>query len=186
MRTLKHWCLALTIAAAAAAGCIYTPDPIVNDDGTLNGEECGDIHCAPGLACCNESCGICAPIGGYCTPQQCDGEFTCADVPCGAGTHCEMVETACLNPPCELIPNCVVDEGLTPDCDNVTCGAGFHCELVQPTCPTTAPCPQIPQCVIDPGVACGDINCAPGLVCCNASCGICTPPGAFCTQQACE
>jgi len=37
-----------------------------------------------------------------------------------------------------------------------------------------------------PGVRpCGNKLCAPGLVCCNASCGICTPPGGFCTQQYC-
>ena len=33
--------------------------------------------------------------------------------------------------------------------------------------------------------ACGPNTCAVGEVCCNASCGICTPPGGACTQQAC-
>ena len=32
---------------------------------------------------------------------------------------------------------------------------------------------------------CGDSVCGAGLVCCNASCGICTEPGGFCTQLAC-
>ena len=36
-----------------------------------------------------------------------------------------------------------------------------------------------------PGAACGSTFCNPGMVCCNASCGICTPPDAGCTQQAC-
>jgi hypothetical protein len=35
------------------------------------------------------------------------------------------------------------------------------------------------------GVACGKAKCAGGQVCCNASCGICTPPGGVCTQQVC-
>jgi hypothetical protein len=35
------------------------------------------------------------------------------------------------------------------------------------------------------GVACGKARCAAGDVCCNASCGICTPPGGVCTQQVC-
>jgi hypothetical protein len=35
------------------------------------------------------------------------------------------------------------------------------------------------------GEACGDTTCEQGMTCCNASCGICTPPGVFCTQQAC-
>jgi hypothetical protein len=34
--------------------------------------------------------------------------------------------------------------------------------------------------------ACGPNTCAVGQVCCNASCGICTEPDGFCTQQACE
>ena len=32
---------------------------------------------------------------------------------------------------------------------------------------------------------CGNKLCAPGLVCCNASCGICTRPGESCIQQYC-
>src|SRR5687767_14877860 len=34
-------------------------------------------------------------------------------------------------------------------------------------------------------VQCGPTTCAAGEECCNESCGICTPPGGFCTQQAC-
>ncbi len=34
-------------------------------------------------------------------------------------------------------------------------------------------------------VTCGSATCAQGQVCCNASCGTCTPPGAMCTQQVC-
>jgi hypothetical protein len=36
------------------------------------------------------------------------------------------------------------------------------------------------------GVACGPKTCAAGQICCNASCGICTPPDGFCTQQLCN
>jgi hypothetical protein len=35
-------------------------------------------------------------------------------------------------------------------------------------------------------VACGPRTCPAGQVCCNESCGICTEPGGFCTQQFCE
>lgn len=35
------------------------------------------------------------------------------------------------------------------------------------------------------GEACGDTTCGEGLVCCNASCGTCVPPGFMCTQEAC-
>jgi hypothetical protein len=36
------------------------------------------------------------------------------------------------------------------------------------------------------GESCGSVQCAAGQVCCNASCGICTEPGGFCTMQMCE
>lgn len=36
------------------------------------------------------------------------------------------------------------------------------------------------------GEPCGAKTCGAGQVCCNASCGICTEPGGFCTQQVCE
>ena len=35
------------------------------------------------------------------------------------------------------------------------------------------------------GEACGATICGPGLVCCNASCGICTPPGGSCIDLFC-
>ena len=36
------------------------------------------------------------------------------------------------------------------------------------------------------GVQCGPTTCASSDVCCNESCGICTPPGGFCTQGLCS
>lgn len=33
---------------------------------------------------------------------------------------------------------------------------------------------------------CGTQTCSSGLMCCNASCGICAPPGGVCIQIACE
>ncbi|HSN99530.1 MAG TPA: hypothetical protein VLS89_14640 [Candidatus Nanopelagicales bacterium] len=35
------------------------------------GEVCGRSVCGPDQYCCNESCGICAPKGGFCTQQFC-------------------------------------------------------------------------------------------------------------------
>lgn len=35
------------------------------------------------------------------------------------------------------------------------------------------------------GKVCGRSVCAPGMVCCNSSCGICTPPGGACIQMFC-
>lgn len=33
---------------------------------------------------------------------------------------------------------------------------------------------------------CGDKTCPAGQVCCNTSCGICTPPGGVCIQMVCD
>lgn len=33
---------------------------------------CGDKACGNGEYCCNESCGICAPLGGMCTAEVCN------------------------------------------------------------------------------------------------------------------
>ncbi len=35
------------------------------------------------------------------------------------------------------------------------------------------------------GVSCGPVTCAVGMVCCNESCGICTPPDGSCIDLAC-
>jgi hypothetical protein len=37
----------------------------------------------------------------------------------------------------------------------------------------------------EPRVACGATQCAPGKICCNESCGICTNPGEKCSQLVC-
>lgn len=75
-------------------------------------------------------------------------------------------------------------------CAELECGAGQVCEMREVQC-VTAPCPAQPVCVddVEPpalGEACGGVTCAADRVCCNASCGICTAPGEFCTQQACQ
>jgi hypothetical protein len=45
---------------------------------------------------------------------------------------------------------------------------------------------KVCKCVPDKGgVTCGNTTCQGGQVCCNASCGICTPPGGVCIQTAC-
>jgi hypothetical protein len=41
-------------------------------------------------------------------------------------------------------------------------------------------------CVTSAGETCGSTTCAKGTTCCNASCGVCVPPGGACTQQVCS
>ena len=65
------------------------------------------------------------------------------------------------------------------------------CRVICPKCKPGQPCPMIacyidcPKQQKDPAI-CGSAVCRNGDVCCNSSCGICTAPGGFCTQQVCE
>jgi hypothetical protein len=108
-----------------------------------------------------------------CEPEIDPNDDLCARVRCKAGTHCEATGESA---------QCVADA----TCDLV-CDEGSHCELVDVQC-VQAPCPPIEECVLDHvgGTACGDVTCGAGQVCCNASCGICTPPDGACIQLACE
>ena len=58
--------------------------------------QCGDNVCTKGEYCCNESCGICAPEGGFCTQQICQA----AGVACGPSTCAEG--DVCCNPSCGI------------------------------------------------------------------------------------
>ena|SRR6185503_17389476 len=53
---------------------------------------CGSNVCDVDEYCCNESCGICAPLGGSCTQEFCGptepGGFPCGDTFCGEGQYC--------------------------------------------------------------------------------------------------
>ena len=42
-----------------------------NDNGNPN-DQCGTNVCGQGDYCCNESCGICAPEGGFCIQIACE------------------------------------------------------------------------------------------------------------------
>jgi hypothetical protein len=76
------------------------------------------------------------------------------------------------------------------------CLAGTFCTVESGVCnrpPGCGPneiCPAVCYGTCEPkpatGPACGPKTCAAGQVCCNESCGICTPPGGACTQQFCE
>ena len=46
--------------------------------------------------------------------------------------------------------------------------------------------PDVDENLILVSQKCGSVTCSPGTHCCNASCGICVPPGGFCTQQICN
>lgn len=78
-------------------------------------------------------------------------------------------------------------EGSSSDESALKGGCRWWC----PKCPPNKICPKIACQLIcngkdKSGPSCGPSTCAAGDVCCNESCGICTPPGGMCTQQFCE
>lgn len=62
--------------AAVRFACNEGEAPFFDDCGCgcQRGEPCGDAVCGAGTYCCNASCGICAPEGGFCTQQVCPPE----------------------------------------------------------------------------------------------------------------
>ena len=64
-------------------------------------------------------------------------------------------------------------------CVFTSCPTGTTCEVQD----GEAVC--VPRDEPVPG-ACGPVTCSEGTLCCNASCGICVPPGRACIQIACN
>jgi hypothetical protein len=92
-------------------------------------------------------------------------------------------------------------EKARPCVSSAECGASEYCTVEDGVCnrpPGCGPediCPAVcfGTCAAKPekanagdGEPCGPKTCPAGQVCCNRSCGICTPPGGLCTQQLCE
>src|SRR5690606_16724460 len=92
----------------------------------------------------------------------------CAGLECPEG-HCDLKTVQCVRAPCPPVPTCV---------------PGTHpCAAM--TCPTSSRCAShegegvcVP--LTGGGAACGKVTCAVDQVCCNESCGICTPAGGAC------
>ena len=164
--------------------CVDNPgDPC---DPSQGGRDCGGNCVCPRASSCSTgthwdpSPAVCA-----CVPDS------CAAVRCPAGTHCEEKDgTASCEPgfhPCAAIlclrgTLCVIRDG------GAVCEASVHpCATV--LCPPGQYCVDnggAATCESETGPECGQGHCKSGLECCNASCGICVPPGGVCTQQACN
>jgi hypothetical protein len=132
--------------------------------------QCGNTVCGDGEYCCNEGCGICAPLGGACPQIEC--------VMCGSN---DPNAPAC--PPdttCDpMTGECVPTTGTA--CGPNVCGQGEYC--CNESCGLCAPfgttCPQ------DSCSQCGDpstgMNVCPPDQQCDAS-GQCVP---LCPDEAC-
>jgi len=61
-KKLPAFVIALVLTAAALIGAPAK---------AVAGQPCNQTTCGPREFCCNFSCSICAPIGGFCTQQFC-------------------------------------------------------------------------------------------------------------------
>jgi hypothetical protein len=68
--------------------------------------------------------------------------------------------------------------------ENGAAGNGSS-HAVAPVAASASAAPVASAAPAEEGVACGTARCAPGKVCCNASCGTCTAPGERCSQRVC-
>jgi hypothetical protein len=130
------------------------------DEGPFCGGIAG-IACPGAGTCLDDPSDDCDPQAGG---ADCGGICHCRTLGvCTEGTHWDDSADVC---------TCVPDED---PCARVRCPANTEC-VVEGDKPICVPLPT----------ACGDVTCGSGRVCCNASCGICTPPGGVCIQIACD
>jgi hypothetical protein len=180
--------------------CACDPKP---DSHCIEGGADGGVHCPPAVPCGGIT-GASCPGAGTCiddTRDDCDPEDGGADCPgvcecnalslCTEGYEFDRSPGAC---------TCVMTDD---PCKSVRCRGGTHCEVHdgRPLCVLDDnPCAVVlcktgtecvvkdgaAVCVSTGGLACGSSTCAAGEYCCNASCGMCAPPGVACIQIACE
>jgi hypothetical protein len=110
---------------------------------SAGGLACGPNICGAGEFCCNSSCGICAPEGGFCTQQICEpgpgGDPTPVPAPPGAATggsckadaDCRLFDDYCTGCDCRALS--IGDK--EPTC----AGPGVRC-IAQPCRGKTAYC----------------------------------------------
>ena len=104
----------------------------------------------------------------------------------GAGGGGQPAPAACGAADCKDQPITAIGcaNGTAPQfsCERGKDGA---CHWSAPRCPATdAGTPPKPE--AGTGVACGPVTCPIDQTCCNASCGICTPPGGGCIKILCQ
>jgi hypothetical protein len=160
---MKRLAVMFLMVAGGSTGCgriFNAGDQGSTGDGLTNGAPCGPTTCTGSEVCCNESCGICVPPGGFCPAIACANGGGAggggAGGSGGGGHQCGPVV-------CTL----ACQYGYEHDANG--------CELCV--------CKPPP----DAGVVrqCGNTTCGSNEICCNPSCGICAPMGGVCPAVTC-
>ncbi|HKU43689.1 MAG TPA: protease complex subunit PrcB family protein [Polyangiales bacterium] len=180
---LRALCIQGLVFDSSPSVCACVPDPAQ--------DPCAAVRCRAGTHCesdgqtasCVPDAPFCGGIGGI----PCPGAGMCVDNPSddcdpkNGGADCGGVCE------CNALGKCMA--GMIWDDSPRVCGCVPEVNPCAATlCPTGTTCEVIdgdPVCLSNGSLACGKNTCAKGTTCCNASCGVCTPPGTFCTQQAC-
>lgn len=188
----------LILSSAAVLSLLFSgcaADVAPSSDELVRPRFCGGIAgfpCPEGFVCIDDPRDDCDPenggadCGGICVRDRCD-----YDDPNRIYYGRSLEECARIRFLCKPGMEYFADE----------CGCG--CQVPRSDCAERARCPRgtewnedtcscervigvpSPDPITLPGMRCGDTVCSGGTVCCNASCGICTPPGGACTQQIC-
>jgi hypothetical protein len=172
----------------------------------------GEVCCNESCGICTEPGGVCIQQACDDDPGESDPRpGQPCELSCEPGQHCEYIEVQCVQAPCPPQPECVDDtrcggfggfgcpgagrciDDPNDDCDPQNGGAdcGGICVCDEPArCTgevTWNASASVCACEGEAGAgeACGDTTCPEGLVCCNASCGLCAEPEAACIQIAC-
>jgi len=152
-----------SVLAFFVVGCVATPDPEGSGPkGDNHGHEEGanadetELSFVSGLTCLGNT--DCGRRS-YCEypTEQCSGTGTCQTRP----KNCTQIHA----------PVCGCD-GRTYSNACVAASAGMSVRH-EGECEAGEPCGAV-------------VICETGLECCNASCGVCVPPGGVCTQEICE
>jgi hypothetical protein len=144
-----------------------------------SGPDCGNAP-IPAIAC---QFGRTVPVCTIDALGRPVWKITCPDDPTGAGGSGAGGSGAggAGGAPCASTSSCAPGEVCTTedgDCKAPPgCGPGLACPAV---------CYGNCRPAKEEGPVCGATRCAAGMVCCNPSCGICTPPNGACTQQICN
>ncbi|KAK0631198.1 hypothetical protein B0T14DRAFT_417318 [Immersiella caudata] len=145
----------LTLANPVA---LTSPDAAIE---TVRLTPCATVRCAAGYTC--QAFGTRA----RCVPNNPESRVQCGASLCASGL-------TCCNPSCGI---CTAPGMM---CTQQVCTEKPD-PIVEPKPkPTKTPAPPKGQ-----GPKCGSARCDAGDVCCNDSCGICTPPGGACIMLYC-